>query len=210
MVSMESLTKLIERLKKDRFKAVAFSLLVLVAISAAAFGLFGKGIKKADQPADVKVTEDVPQPLETFDDFGLKIESLKISVPIIPEVDGLNEKIYYAALKKGVAQYKGSQTPDKTGNLFIFGHSSFFKGVEGNYKEVFKELNRLKVDDQIMVYHNKTPYLYKVTKSFETTDTDWTLLDPTPKVDSDKTLTLMTCWPPGTTTKRWGVVAIQI
>lgn len=210
MVSMESLTKLLERLKKDRFKAAAFGILILVIIGAAAFGVFGKGAKKADQPSDVKITEAVPQPLETFDDFGLKIDSLKISAPIIPEVDGLNEKIYYAALKKGVAQYKSSQTPDKAGNLFVFGHSSFFKGVEGNYKEVFKELNQLKNDDQIMVYHNKIPYLYKVTKSYETTDTDWTLLDPTPKNESDRTLTLMTCWPPGTTAKRWAVIATQI
>ena len=109
-----------------------------------------------------------------------------------------------------MAQYKGTVTPDKAGNLFVFGHSSFFKGVEGSYKEVFKELNQLKPDDKIIIYHNKIPYLYKITKSYETNDTDWILLDPTPKDNNDKTLTLMTCWPPGTTLKRWGVIATQI
>ena len=203
------LKELLIKLKKDRFKAAAFSILALVVIGAAAFGVY-KNRTKTNSPSEIKVAEDIPQPLATFEDFGLKIESLKISAPIIPEVDGFNEKIYYAALKNGVAQFKGSSTPDKAGNLFIFGHSAFFKGVEGNYKEVFKELNLLKADDKILVYYNKTPYLYKVIKSYETNDQDWTLLDPTPKDKDDKTLTLMTCWPPGTILRRWGVVATQI
>lgn len=209
MYIKEQLVKIINRLKKDKFKTVAFSVLVLVVIGATVFGVY-KNRTKINVSTEIKVAEDIPQPLATFEDFGLKIESLKISAPIIPEVDGFNDKIYYGALKKGVAQFKGSSTPDKAGNLFVFGHSSFFKGVEGNYKEVFKELNLLKPDDKIIVYQNKIPYLYKVTKSYETNDQDWTLLDPTPDDKEDKTLTLMTCWPPGTISKRWGVIATQI
>ena len=209
MVLKASIAKLFNRLKKDRFKTIALGILVLVIIGATVYWVYIKNNKVANK-SEIAVTEDVPQTLATFEEFGLKIDSLKISAPIVPDVDGLNEKIYYAALKKGVAQFKGSFTPDKPGNLFVFGHSSFFKGVEGKYKEVFKDLNQLKPDDKIMVYYNKTPYLYKVTKSYETDDTDWTLLDPTPKDAIDKTLTLMTCWPPGTITKRWGIVATQI
>ena len=69
----------------------------------------------------IGVTQEIPQPLPTFEDFGLTIEKLRISTPIIPAVDGTNEDIYYPALAKGVAQFKGSSNPDVAGNLFVFG-----------------------------------------------------------------------------------------
>lgn len=169
-----------------------------------------KIITTSNPQSGINVVEDIPQPLEKFEDFGLTVDKLGISAPIIPNVDGFNEKIYYAALKKGVGQFKDSTTPDKAGNLFIFGHSSWISGVEGKYTEIFKKLNELQEGDEFIVYYQKTPYRYRVIKSYLTNEKDWTLLDPTPDKKDDKTITLMTCWPPGTTTKRWGVVATQI
>lgn len=163
----------------------------------------GTGVK-------ISLSEDIPQPLEKFEDFGITIEKLKISSPIIPEVDGLNENTYYGALKNGVAQFKGSSTPDKEGNIFIFGHSSFFKGVSGKYLEIFKQLNELKENDEFVIYYNKIPYRYKITKSYLTNDQDWSLVDPTPDDKKDKTATLMTCYPPGTVLKRWAIIANQL
>lgn len=200
--------------KLGRNKPV-LAIIGLALVTGASLGWYYNNNRSTPQKtgvdsSDLELIESIPQPLEKFEDFGLTIEKLKISAPIVPQVDGFNEKIYYGALKKGVGQFKDSSTPDKTGNLFIFGHSSWFPGVVGKYTEVFLQLNELKKDDEFIVYYQKTPYKYKVTKSYLTTDQDWTLIDPTPDNKDDKTVTLMTCWPPGTTAKRWGVVATQI
>jgi len=157
----------------------------------------------------IGVTQEIPQPLPTFEDFGLTIEKLRISTPIIPAVDGTNEDIYYPALAKGVAQFKGSSNPDVAGNLFVFGHSSYLAKAVGDYKEVLKELNLLKEGDELVVHYKKTPYRYKVTKSYETNDKDWSILSPSKDIQ-EKTVTIMTCWPPGTIQNRWVVKATQI
>lgn len=201
-------------IKNKKLVIVATSLLALIIIGASV-GLVYRNNKKINKlgganPDTLVVKEAIPAPLETFEDFGLTVDKLKISAPIIPDVDGFNEKIYYGALKKGVAQFKGSVTPDKEGNLFIFGHSSYFKNLEGKYTEVFKTLNELKKDDTFTVYYQKKLYTYKVEKSYVTKDDDWSILDPTPKDTKDKTITLMTCWPPGTISKRWVVIGTQI
>ena len=194
-------------------RSLATTLILLLGVSVAIILIINsrKTVRQTQpQPTkEVSVSQEVPQPLPTFEDFGLTIDTLHISAPIIPDVDGNNEEIYYAALAKGVAQYKGSSVPSVAGNLFIFGHSSYFAKAIGDYKEVFKELNKLKEGDEFLVYFKKTPYRYRVTKSYETNDKDWSILSPSKDVN-EKTITLMTCWPPGTIKNRWVVKGTQI
>jgi len=192
--------------------------LLVICSVALVVGLVAAGIVTSIKPKHSQTTsqsseesdEGIPQPLEKFEDYGLLIEKIGVSAPIIPNVDGLNEKIYYPALKKGVAQFKGSQNPDEKGNLFVFGHSSYMPGAVGTkFTEVFKRLYELKKGNEFVVYYKGTQYHYKVTKSFKTDDKDWSVMDPTPKNQDDKTVTLMTCWPPGSNVKRWVVTATQ-
>lgn len=198
------------KLNRQTLVKIIAVLILIIGVSTA-LGMYSS--KRKTTPSTktqnaTAVAEAIPQPLPTFEDFGLTIEKLNVSAPIIPNVDGFNEKVYYAALAKGVAQFKGSVTPDQPGNLFIFGHSSFFEKAVGDYKEVFKNLDQLKENDEFLVYYHKTPYRYKVTKSFETNDKDWSIINQDNK--TDKSVTLMTCWPPGTIAKRWVVQAKQI
>lgn len=66
-------------------------------------------------------------------------------MPIIINTPGSNEKAYLKALQNGVAHYKGTLIPgSEAGNSFIFGHSSYYTNVAGQYKDVFENLNRSK------------------------------------------------------------------
>jgi len=159
---------------------------------------------------DFSLVENIPQPLEKFEDYGLVIEKINQSAPIISGIDIFDQNVYLKAIEKGVALSKDSKNPKEFGNLFIFGHSDYLYTAPGNYKEVFKELDQLEKGDQFKIYFEKVPYIYEVFDSKVVDSKDFSVLDPTPKIEDDKTVTIMTCHPPGTTTKRWVVFAKQI
>ncbi len=144
-------------------------------------------------------------------EFGLDISKINVWVPIIPSVDTGNEAGYLKALESGVALSKDSaESPEKLGNMFIFGHSEYYKNKPGDYKQVFQELNKMKKDDTFTVYYQKVAYAYEVTDSKVVAADDFSVLDATPEDRNDKTITIMTCWPPGTVQHRWIVFAKQI
>lgn len=154
------------------------------------------------------IANNSPQALTKFSDYGLTIEKLNISAPIIPNVSFVDDKVYLKAIQKGVALGTDSSNPDKAGNMFIFGHSEYYKNAPGDYKEVFKHLDQLQENDEFVIDYKNTPYRYRVNKSYVTSNTDWEIIKS--KDSKSKTVTLMTCWPPGTTDKRWVVRATQI
>ncbi len=137
------------------------------------------------------------------------ISKLGLTVPIIREVSDSDEAAYLAALEHGVASLAGSATPDQPGNGFIFGHSSYFRDRPGDYKEVFKTLDQLVTGDRITVRFDSATYEYEAVETKIVTDTDWSIAAPS--VDgAERTLTLMTCWPPGSLAKRLAVIAKQV
>jgi len=164
-------------------------------------GLFGM--------SQISKEENKPQEKESsvtkleYQDFHLLIPKLNISVPIIPDVDGNNKEAYNKALEGGVAQYKNTAKPGEGGNIFIFGHSSYYWWAPGDYKDIFKPLGDLQEGDEIVVWYEEKEYKYKVTEIKEVEPTDVSVLNPT----SSEQLTIMTCWPPGTTEKRLIVIA---
>jgi len=145
-------------------------------------------------------TTTQPQEIKPISDtFGIVIPKINANAAVIPNVDPYNSHEYQQALTKGVAHAKGSVYPGNVGNVFIFSHSSvdFFKALR--YNAVFYLLDKLEMNDEIDLYFNKEKFVYHVTEK--------KLVDPsnifyiTDKT-KDKLVTLMTCWPPGTTFKR--------
>ncbi|MBI2263279.1 sortase [Candidatus Berkelbacteria bacterium] len=137
-------------------------------------------------------------------DFGLVINKLKVNAPVVADVDAYSEKEYYAKLRSGVAHFKGTAKPDQNkGNIFIFGHSGFYKNDPGEYKEVFRKLDELKKDDQIHLWWKEKDMVFKVTENKVVAPDDFSVIEQT----KDLALTLMTCWPPDTIDKRRVVVA---
>jgi len=136
----------------------------------------------------------------------LVIEKISIDVPVIPNVNGADKTAYFSALQNGVAQLKGSADPGQNSNIFIFGHSSYYAWDPGKYKEIFAHLDLLKEGDVVRLYSrdNEFNYLVQEQKLVEPND-----ISVAKSTDSEQ-LTLMTCWPPGTTDKRLVIVAVPV
>lgn len=103
-------------------------------------------------------------------------------------------------LKKSLIQYPQTALPGQLGNTVIFGHSvlpQFFSPK--NYLTIFSTLYKLKQGDEITLQHDNSTYKYVVEEMFEVKPTNLSVLEQ--RFD-DKTLTLITCSPPGTYLRR--------
>ena len=103
-----------------------------------------------------------------------------------------------ANLRYGVVQYEGTALPGQVGNLVILGHSSNYPWAEGSYKTVFALLDKLTVGDEIVVPFESQRSVYKVIELRVVKPTELDVLDKT----GSPQLTLMTCYPVGTTRSR--------
>lgn len=124
--------------------------------------------------------------------YSISIPKLKI---INAEVD-----IGSMDLKKSLIQYPKTALPGQLGNAVIFGHSvlpQFFNPK--SYLTIFSTLYKLKTGDEILVDFDNIHYKYVVEEMFEVQPTDLSVLEQ--RFDS-RTLTLITCSPPGTYLRR--------
>ena len=132
------------------------------------------------------------------------IPRIQINEQIFSEIDPTNPSEYLPALTQGVAHARGSVFPGKEGNIFIFAHSSDTPLNITRYNAVFYLIGKLNPNDEIIIYYQKRQYTYQVT--------DKKILSPK-ELDEflgtleGRTLTLQTCYPPGTTLKRLIVIA---
>ena len=141
-------------------------------------------------------------PIDT--QFSITIPKINANTKVIDNVDPFNSKSYQIALTKGVAHASTSDTPDQDGNVFIFAHSAGNWYQANQYNAVFYLLNKLESNDQIFLYYKDQKYTYSVSqvKTVNSNQTDYLN-----KNFGYHQLTLMTCWPPGTTFKRLLVTA---
>lgn len=142
--------------------------------------------------------------LDKNPDPSLTIEQVDIYVPIVLNVDGNNKTEYLKALESGVAHMKDTALPGQFGNMVIFGHSSFFSDQPGEYKTIFKPINKIEIGDLILIQYNKKDYRYKVIKKKIVKPDDVSVVQ---QDLNKKLLTIITCWPPQTTTKRYVIVS---
>ncbi len=107
--------------------------------------------------------------------------------------------IFMKELEKGIIKYPGSADPGTEGNSFIFGHSSNYPWAKGGYNDVFALLNELKTGDEVIVFFKQRKYVYVVREKSIVKPGHVSSLGEIP---NKKQLTLMTCWPLGTTLNR--------
>lgn len=138
------------------------------------------------------------------EDFGIIIPKINANAKIIANVDPFNKREYQLALSKGIAHAKGTVFPGQTGNIFLFSHSSvdFYQALR--YNSIFYLLNKLEKDDEIYLFYKREKFKYKVKTKKTVKPSQVQYLN---ERGEGKTLTLMTCWPPGTTFDRLLVVA---
>jgi len=156
--------------------------------------------------ANVEIDYRLNNPKKTINEikpvdknFSIVIPKIGANSKIIPNVDPYNSYAYQTALTKGVAKAKGTVNPDEIGNMFLFSHSSASILDATRYNSVFYLISKLKKDDKIYIYYKDIRYEYKVSEIKIVDAKDVSYLSPNSDV---RTLTLMTCWPAGTTYKR--------
>ena len=111
-------------------------------------------------------------------------QAIRIQVPVIkvdaPVVLGDG----WEQLKKGVAQHPGTANPGKPGNAVFSAHNDIFG-------EIFRDLDKLEVGDQIILFTNQRSYTYVVASRSIVEPTDVEAMAPT----SQATVTLISCYP---------------
>lgn len=146
----------------------------------------------------------VKRPIKPLDkDFGIVIPKISANAKVIPNVNPYNSTVYQVALTQGVAHALGTGFPGYTGNVFLFSHSSVNFYEANRYNSVFYLLYKLEKGDEIDIYYGGEKFKYSVTEKKIVDATDVKYLG---NFGSGQTITLMTCWPPGTTFKRLLVI----
>lgn len=111
-----------------------------------------------------------------------------------------------------LGHYPSSELPGTPGTTFIYGHSVlpiFFNPK--NYKTIFSTLDKLEVGDTFSLNYNNKEFKYEVEAAkVLNVDEVKPLVDIKPKYLNENTVVLMTCWPFGTTLKRYVVHATLI
>jgi sortase A len=124
-------------------------------------------------------------------------QARRIQIPAIdvdsPIVLGMYD---WEQLKKGVAQRIGSAGPGGVGNMALAGHNDI-------YGEVFRDLDKLKPGDEIIVSTQRRNYTYVVRDTKVVGPTDVWVLEPTVFAST----TLVSCYPYQVNTKRIAVFA---
>ncbi|GAB0175121.1 MAG: hypothetical protein HHAS10_10000 [Candidatus Altimarinota bacterium] len=136
--------------------------------------------------------------------IGKNIPLVDVTVDHGASFETMHE-VFMEELRKGVVRYPGTAEPGTLGNAFIFGHSSNFPWVKSEYNDVFALLDKLEKGDEIIIYYYQKKFVYKVTEHREVKPGDVKTLESRDK--TKKELSLMTCWPVGTTLDRLIVFA---
>lgn len=136
--------------------------------------------------------------------FSIIVPKIEANEQIIANVDPSSVGEYTEALKKGVAQAKGTCLPGMTCTMYLFAHSAGSAITAARYNAVFYLLNKLEMGDQVLIYYSGKKILYEVTgkEIVEATETKY-LTD----LGKEERLILQTCDPPGTTLNRLLVFA---
>lgn len=137
---------------------------------------------------------------------NLPVSSYKISIPRLG-IRNANVAIGGEDLSKSLIQYPGTALPGQIGNTVIFGHSvlpSFYNPE--NYLTIFSTIPTLIKGDSITIDYDGITYKYQVEEKYEVDPSDVQILS---QDESDSFITLVTCVPPGLTTRR-GIIKARI
>lgn len=130
--------------------------------------------------------------------IGKNIPMIDIKQKKVNGIDELNN-IFMDELENGVIRYPWSAKPWEEWNTFVFGHSSNFPWIEWDYNDVFALLDQVVFDDEVIVYYEQKKYTYKIRKKEIIKPGNVGILKRDKGISE---LTLMTCWPIGTTLNR--------
>lgn len=123
----------------------------------------------------------------------------QLSIPRLKVKTAIYKGVTDRQFDHGVGYWPGTALPGSRGNLVIGGHRTAAK-------RPFYNIETMKKGDIITVSRPGRSYKYKVTRVFIVRPTDVWIVKPT----SSATLTLFTCHPRGSTSKRYVVRATLV
>ena len=138
---------------------------------------------------NVRATAVVPVDSDAGRIIRIGIPSINVDAPVVQGDD-------WEALKTGVGLNAASGLPGKPGNLILSGHNDIFG-------QVFRELDRLKAGDEVLILTEKNAYTYNVTGTQIVQPSQVEVMRQT----EDSTLTLISCYPYLVDTQRIVVTA---
>jgi LPXTG-site transpeptidase (sortase) family protein len=145
----------------------------------------------------------------TSSSLALMEDPIKIEIPIlklsatIANPGTTNIEVLDEALLKGAVRYPTSAKLGETGNVVLFGHSSYLPVVGNQAYKTFNGIQKLVAGDVVTVYSSGTAYTYRVrTMQKESANDAGIPLDVTGRV-----LTLSTCNSFGQKSDRFVVTA---
>lgn len=136
--------------------------------------------------------------------FSIIVEKIGADAPIIANVDPGNKDVYSAALRRGVAHSLGSSFPGQSGVTYLFAHSTDSIFNVPRFNAIFYLLSELEIGDRLVLFFNnkRFDYIVQETKITEPEDVSYFTMQT-----EEQILVLQTCYPPGTTWKRFLVIA---
>jgi sortase A len=139
-------------------------------------------------------------------DFDILIPKLGANAKIFPNIDASDQNQFLPILQEGVAHAKGTVFPGMKGNIYLFAHSTDNFWDVGRYNAVFYLLKDLNPGDDVVIFFQNKRHNYVVTgsKVVDPSDVSYVM---NAQSQTEETLILQTCWPPGTTWRRWLVFA---
>lgn len=193
--------KVTKRLLGQCLYLVVLFLIFYYAINYSAFWKRLEYSLKTKTPPPVE--EPAPKPIVTpLPDYAPEIQIPKLSITAPISLEVLNEEVV-SKLAEGVVHFADTALPGQIGNTVIFGHSSDYPWSTGKYKTVFALLDKLAPGDEIIIPYKTQRYVYKVREQKVVKPTEVSVLARTP----DARLTLITCYPVGSTRSRYIVIA---
>lgn len=147
--------------------------------------------------SDISIKGDNIVPVST--EYGIVIEKINANAKVVPGIDASNEKEYTRALSEGVVEALGSTPPGKSGNLYLFAHSTNAPWNIVRYNAIFYLLRELEPGERVIIFYKNRRYDYLVFDKTVTAANDISFL--TNKYE-EPVLTLQTCDPPGTLLNR--------
>lgn len=199
--------------KRSRKSKIAISLLSLIALASfillilpywpkIAFWLHHPHIDPTayQQAADATKNGQTSKPDPKKKGNRLVLPSIGVDAQII---EGAN--LWVIGKNQGVWRESRSVNPTTKGNIVIAGHRFLYTATNGGY---FYNLPEMKIGDKIYIRWDNKTYEYEIynTKSVLPTQVDIRDNDP----DVPKKLTMYTCYPLGSTAKRFVVEAKQL
>lgn len=190
-------------------RALIITGIILLSLSQLIFGLvfypvISQEVSYRLQSWRGNLYQEEPKVVAESGEFKILIPKIDIRSEVLPNVNPFDKKEYLEALKKGVAHAKGSSLPGENGNIFIFAHSTDSPFNVQNYNAIFYLVNKLSPKDAIYLTFRGKYYKYIVERTKIVSPKEINYLK---SPDQKSFLTLMTCWPPGTTFKRLLVIS---